>query len=368
MKFLRKKEEKQYVPTIEDLKNKEIKLLASKLKGDSDKETLTNILEWQDRNLKYWEERWLTATILTFLLILSAFTLFMYFNAINPAVLGLLVLGIIGLILLETSLFKFIYHLVFLLVLVVTYVAIITSNLQSITLRSETFLFILAVSLLLGAFLSLIVSLIMKYKNIKSTVPEFRLEDTFKLSLPVEKILKYRLSICRDYAKLTAALLLTLYEGKEIYFTLIPKHVATAIKLNEKLYVLDQRLPILTLDKWADKWKKRLKKKKLNVELVMISKVNDKIKTEWLKEKFQAENNVPSNVNLNLREITKKLKEILRVNNKIKSHNKTLEVEIPLKKASVLFENNEIVIFSLIEAIKNRIEDELAGNIKKYMI
>lgn len=51
----------------------------------------------------------------------------------------------------------------------------------------------------------------MRYGNIKRLVPEFRIGDTFTLSLPIEKILKYRLSVCRDYAKLTMALLLDLH-------------------------------------------------------------------------------------------------------------------------------------------------------------
>ena len=364
MKIFRKNEEKQFVPTKEDLENKELKLLAKRLESKSPKKTLTNILEWQDRNLKYWEERWLTATIMVFLLFLSAFTLYQYFNAINPAVLGLLILGIVSLIFLGTSLFKFVYYLVFLLIFIIIYVVIITSSLQSITVNSKTFLFIIAISLLLGAFLSLIISLIMKYKNIKSTVPDFKIEDTFKLSLPVEKILKYRLSICRDYAKLTSALLLALYNKEEIYFTLIPKHVAVAIKLNEKLYVLDQKLPILTLEKWVDKWKKKLKKKKLDVKLIKVSKVDEEIKTEKIKEKFRIENNSSPNRNLNIQEMTKELKKLLRVNNRSQNNAGNIEVEIPLKKATNLFENDKIAIFSLIEAIKNKVEDELAGNIR----
>ena len=49
---------KQFLPTLKDIENEELKNLADRLKGDSDKETLTNILEWQDRNIQFWWERW----------------------------------------------------------------------------------------------------------------------------------------------------------------------------------------------------------------------------------------------------------------------------------------------------------------------
>ena len=81
--------------------------------------------------------------------------------------------------------------------------------------------------------------------------------DTFRPSLPVDKILKYRLAVCRDYAKLTASLLFRVYPNSELYFIFIkipiikiPEHVATGIKIKNKCYVLDQYLPILTKNDW----------------------------------------------------------------------------------------------------------------------
>jgi predicted transglutaminase-like protease len=47
-----------YHPTLKELKNKEVIHLSKRLKGESDKETLTNILEWQDKNIYFWTERW----------------------------------------------------------------------------------------------------------------------------------------------------------------------------------------------------------------------------------------------------------------------------------------------------------------------
>jgi hypothetical protein len=50
--------DKSFVPTPSDIKSVELKKLAGRLKGNSEKETLTNILEWEERNIKFWWERW----------------------------------------------------------------------------------------------------------------------------------------------------------------------------------------------------------------------------------------------------------------------------------------------------------------------
>ena len=80
---------------------------------------------------------------------------------------------------------------------------------------------------------------------------------TFQLSLPVNKLLDHKLAVCRDYAKLTASLLFNVYPDSEVYFITIPQHVAAGIKIKNKIYVLDQRLPILTTDNWLIKWNKK---------------------------------------------------------------------------------------------------------------
>ena len=49
---------------MEEIENSEIKQLANRLKAVSDKETLTNVLEWQDRNIVFWFERYPLSHIL----------------------------------------------------------------------------------------------------------------------------------------------------------------------------------------------------------------------------------------------------------------------------------------------------------------
>ena len=48
---------KQFLPSSRELENKDIAELLERLKGVSEKETLSNLLEWQERNLDYWNER-----------------------------------------------------------------------------------------------------------------------------------------------------------------------------------------------------------------------------------------------------------------------------------------------------------------------
>jgi|GEM_PF-6462475 len=47
-KMTKRLNETQFLPSPEDIENDELRKLAGRLKGGSDRETLTNILEWQD--------------------------------------------------------------------------------------------------------------------------------------------------------------------------------------------------------------------------------------------------------------------------------------------------------------------------------
>ncbi|MEM3489934.1 MAG: transglutaminase-like domain-containing protein [Nitrososphaerota archaeon] len=76
------------------------------------------------------------------------------------------------------------------------------------------------------------------------------MELTFQPIISVREILEYKLAVCRDYAKLLASILVNLYPDRNIYFLRKPRHVATAIEFEGKLYVLDQKLPIMSLDAW----------------------------------------------------------------------------------------------------------------------
>jgi predicted transglutaminase-like protease len=307
-------QEKSSVPTKEEIDNEEVKILSNRLRANTPKETLTNILEWQDRNLKFWEERWFTSNSL-----------------------------------------RLISRLLFMCIIL----AFVT---EVLSLTSITLIFVITIFLLLGASIPLIVNLVKKYKNVKRIIPEFRIGDTFKISLPVEKILKYRLSVCRDYAKLTSALLLNIYPNSELYSVSIPNiHVATAIKINNKMYMLDQKLPVLTLEKWVQIWKERLKKKKLKLDLIRIIKDMEGIKTKRAKytESIGQINKIDTT------KIVDELKRKLEIKEIDKGPNFKDYLEITIPLYAYLYEEDDITEFSIIESIKNRIEDELTGKIKE---
>jgi len=102
--------------------------------------------------------------------------------------------------------------------------------------------------------------------------------STFETTLSTQKILKYRMVICRDYAKLTTALLLNLYPKNKIYFYIFLGHVATGIEIDGKVYILDQKLPIVDEQAWLNRWD-RDKATKLE-----LKQIKNKFYVEYLGE------------------------------------------------------------------------------------
>lgn len=244
--------EKQFLPTKEDVNDKEVEKLSKRFKGYSDKEILTNVLEWQEKNIQYWNDRGNTFLFLLLYLFLITSILLLPIQAnIKWGVVGIFILF---------GFFDLILTLSYILPLIASIIALFTWTYSinfSVANKILPVGSLVILSIILGSLISLLLYLRLKYRNLKSIQPEFKLRDTFKLSLSVDKILKYRLAICRDYAKLTAALLLNIYRENKLYFITIPNHVATAIQIGNKKYVLDQRLPVTSLEKWKHYWKER---------------------------------------------------------------------------------------------------------------
>ena len=199
----------------------------------------------------------------------------------------------------------------------------------------------------------------------KRRIPKFDIRDIFKTSLPIKKIIDYRLSICRDYAKLTCALLLNIYPQNDIYFIQIPYHVAVGIKIGDKIYVLDQKLPIRDLSTWLAIWKKRFKKKKLKEKFFRVVLEEDKVLIEKARLDYHAisSDKKPASQDINIfidklkkKLDTSKLDETSQLN--------TTEFKIPLD-FNLLTQKDEIIEYSLLELAKNKIEDECVGNVDK---
>jgi predicted transglutaminase-like protease len=70
----------------------------------------------------------------------------------------------------------------------------------------------------------------------------------FRLNIPVEKIIRYNKAICRDYAKLSCAILIPL--KTDAYLVKIPLHTACAAKVGGDYYLIDQNLPLKKMDEW----------------------------------------------------------------------------------------------------------------------
>lgn len=342
----------QFLPTKKDLKSQRLKELASRLRSDSKNKTLINILEWQDRNIKAWEERWIFPTILNYLVIISI-GIISSFGKTNPCLLLLL----IPLLFLGNITLNIVFILIVLILFILLIPLFFSLSSSILSISSTNFLIFILFSFILGAFISLLKYLSLKYRNLKNHIPDFDIRDTFKLSLSIDKILKYKLSICRDYAKLTSALILTIYPKEEIYYVLIPQHVAVGIKLNDRIYVLDQKLPILILDKWKEKWRMKLKKRNLKINFVRVYLEDKNIK---IKSLTQAEA-VCDLSKPDLNDLINETRRSLNLKNKKPKIKSTSEIY--LKDFMTIFSNDDLVKSSIQEAIKNNIRDELATNI-----
>lgn len=346
---------KQFLPAKEDLENRELKNLSLRLKSNSLNTSLINILEWQDRNIKVWVERWITSGILTLFTLLSIVIISFYFGKTNHYLYWLFLL--IPLIVWGNITLNIVLYLVVLFVSILTIPLTLTIFSPALNISSSIFLVFLAFSFILGVFISLLINLFLNYQGLKNHIPDFNIGDTFRLSLPIEKILKYRLSICRDYAKLTSALILSIYPQEEMYYILIPQHVAVGVKLNDIIYVLDQKLPILTLDKWKEKWRIRLKKRNLKIDLIRIYLEDGNVKIKSLRREEMSSGSSESELINLVNDIRRSFK---LKNNKPKTEP---TLELPLKDFMMIFSNDDLVKGSMQESIKNKIEDELATNI-----
>jgi predicted transglutaminase-like protease len=378
-------EKKQFCPTLQDLENEELRELAKKLEGDSEKKTLTNILEWQHKNINYWIERgildvlWIMLTPI-YLLLSSVVALFIsiFFYLIALPLLGYnwsLYLGVTIFVLfllwslLQDTIMRVILALLFSFPAFLIIKFSILKSISNVSFIDSGLTFVLLNGILFGAALLTTIYLIFSYLPIlrgetkKSKIQKLIqiLSDTFQINLSVKRILNYRLAICRDYAKLTASILFTINPDLELYFILIPRHVAAAINVNDVYYVLDQHLPVMTLDRWLVNWNQ----KKAEILISKISRYPD---------------GIPKSVDLNLHkkvggklesknsevDAEKLASEVAKSLGIKQSSNKTVpEFEIPLKNFGIYYCDNDITRYSLIRAIKNKIENELCSNISK---
>ncbi|MBZ0174445.1 MAG: hypothetical protein OIN84_10870 [Candidatus Methanoperedens sp.] len=211
------------VPTSEDIKEAED--LAKKLKGNSSRDTLDNIIKYQNENIAYFNER-------------------------------------------AVCLDAFIYSIIFGLLVILSLVPAVSSQT----------LLIIYITFLIFCQLGIIMVTVDRFrKKMKWKKEKFHLKELiqsiieaskygiFQKDMPVKKILDWKLAICRDYARLTASLLRNLFPDSELYFIFMHDHVVAGIKINNEINVFDPHYDnptpptVLKLDEW-------LNKKELNVD------------------------------------------------------------------------------------------------------
>lgn len=371
-KMTKRLNETQFLPSLEDIENNELRKLAGKLKGCSDRETLTNILEWQERNIHYWNERGIfEISRLTLILGFSALFWFATFF-IALVFLGNVVLALVSSILL--SLAFTVWSLTKGTFVAVVYVILFSypfyklSQIWLIAGIDEALTFASLNGILFGAALFMLIYLILSYWPFLrqyGTKTKFlrmyeMLSDTFYLSLPVKKISDYRLGICRDYARLTASLLFTVFPNSKIYFLTIPRHVAVAVKIKDNFYVLDQRLPVLTLEKWLMRWGQ--KKAKIFVSEVLWGSKGEPVEISF--KRYDTANLTGfSDTIVDTEKLTSELVYQLKIPQVPEKGE--IEFEVTLKNYAVCYERDEIVTYSIVRAIKNRIECEFCSNVEK---
>ena len=195
-----------YNPEQKEIDNPKVAELAGRLKGRSYSETITNILDWQHMNMSFWFERWPLAA---YLLILP------------------LCISILGFCI--CILFHFVWVMV------------------------------LSLGFLLAGFTAL--SLLLVYstgifdlESGNKIIVLFRfMMLILKRNMPIGQILDYKKGVCRDYAKLTACLILKQNSNAEVYFVSTKNnfHVAAGQKIEGNVYILDRTLPVMTINGWA---------------------------------------------------------------------------------------------------------------------
>ena len=173
---------------------------------------------------------------------------------------------------------------------------------------------------------------------------------SIKSNMPIEKVIKYKIGVCKDYAKLTACLLSNLYNKNKIYFAFSPGHVTAGIEINDRIYVLDQVLPIWSLERWGSKYNK----KKTEYTLMNFKRG----KPHPIKQPPLISHKI--NAKINIAELSKDAIGIL----KIKQSNERISYKekIPLKKA-YFYEADDIIKYSFLRALKNKVYKELPGKV-----
>lgn len=173
--------------------------------------------------------------------------------------------------------------------------------------------------------------------------------NIFSFSISIDFLLERKLAICRDYAKLTANLFFNMYPDMDIYFVHAPSHIATGIIVEKKLYILDNNKLVATIDKWHEKWNKgRFSTKKVDrakgtcMESVPLPSLLSKT----------------SSPKLDMDKLTNKLEKLLNIQSLPDASRKDSLKIIEWKNGAILYEDDEIVNYSLAQRFSTMLSRE----------
>jgi predicted transglutaminase-like protease len=173
-----------------------------------------------------------------------------------------------------------------------------------------------------------------------------------------------KLGICRDYAKLTACILRNIYHDSDIYFLHSSAHVATGIRIGHEVYMLDQRLPILTINQWY----KREHGTTPPSKIFFVYRKAHKLGGNRL-ESIPVDSllsNIEMSKKTSPQDLSLKLSMLLSIPTKTEDNqaNVMQHIELPkwAKGANLYEMNDETVDYSLTRFLKRRIYNQILGS------
>jgi predicted transglutaminase-like protease len=318
---------KGYWPTSDEIGNDKVKSLANRLKAGSYKETFTNILEWQERNMEFWTERHPILTLLERIWVILAVAVIVF-------LVGGVLVSIFFLTVLNNKIVAF------------WFLQIVVWSIQN------PWLFIGVLGSSTIAILATMISILHYNRKFPWKEVPRGLWNVIWPNISMDFLLKKKLGVCRDYAKITACLLSNIYQNTEVYFVSAPGHVAAGIYIENRLYMLDQRLPILTIDRWSD-----YRKPKISDRVEIFDPIKTTLREgrpigSYLQTRIKSEPNIE--------DLAKRMTELL--NKREQPDGKTISLQEPIpilwKKGYILYEENEMTDYSLVRYLEMKISSE----------
>ncbi|MBU4501153.1 MAG: hypothetical protein KKA79_01060, partial [Nanoarchaeota archaeon] len=143
----------------------------------------------------------------------------------------------------------------------------------------------------------------------------------------------------------------------------IPAHVAVGIEIKNKIYVIDQHLPILTRDQWL------IKQKKKSAGIYSSKLIRDSsgktIDVTFVKHASICRESKADLPKINTEKLTEEIAKILGIKHSSHKDEPDFKITLPDYAIALCYDDDEITKYSLIRAIKNRLESEFCSNMDK---